>query len=58
MLRYLGAADGADAIIRATEQTIADGTTTHDLGGSWWKREHEPDDGCAHRASEEVRSWV
>ena len=29
-----GAADGADAIIRATEQTIAEGTTTHDLGGS------------------------
>ena len=58
MLRYLGAADGVDAIIRATEQTIADGTTTHDLGGSWWKREHEPDDGCDHRASEEVRSRV
>lgn len=34
MLRYLGAADGADAIIRATEQTIAEGITTYDLGGS------------------------
>jgi len=34
MLRYLGAADGADAIIRATEQTIAGGITTYDLGGS------------------------
>ncbi len=28
MLRYLGAADRVDAIIRATEQTIAEGTTT------------------------------
>jgi isocitrate dehydrogenase len=34
MLRYLGAAEGADAIIRATEQTIAEGITTYDLGGS------------------------
>jgi isocitrate dehydrogenase len=34
MLRYLGAADGADSIIRATEQTIAEGITTYDLGGS------------------------
>ena len=34
MLRYLGAADGADGIIRATEQTIAEGITTYDLGGS------------------------
>ncbi len=34
MLRYLGADEGADAIIRATEQTIAEGITTYDLGGS------------------------
>jgi isocitrate dehydrogenase len=34
MLRYLGANEGADAIIRATEQTIAEGITTYYLGGS------------------------
>jgi len=34
MLRYLGANAEADAIIRATEQTIAEGITTYDLGGS------------------------
>ncbi|HIE30992.1 MAG TPA: isocitrate/isopropylmalate dehydrogenase family protein [Methanosarcinales archaeon] len=34
MLRYLGEAGKADEIIRATEQTIAEGTTTYDLGGS------------------------
>ncbi|HDN65854.1 MAG TPA: hypothetical protein ENF23_06155 [Methanosarcinales archaeon] len=30
----VGMADGADAIIRVTEQTIAEGITTYDLGGS------------------------
>ena len=34
MFRYLSAADGADAIIRATEQTIVKGITTYDLGGN------------------------
>ena len=34
MLRYLGEDDLADEIIRATEQTIAEGVTTYDLGGS------------------------
>ncbi len=34
MLRYLGEDDAADRIIRATERTVATGTTTYDLGGS------------------------
>ena len=34
VLRHLDAADGADAIIRATEKTIVEGITTYDLGGS------------------------
>ena len=34
MLRYLGEAGAADEIISATAQTIAEGTTTYDLGGS------------------------